>query len=111
MNDKERQMYEAILKIERNIDILDYVHDSITEGCGKVRYELFNGAVLEIILNIRESINIMSKIITQCDAQIFVTDSETWQFNLYKYLTNNKITTEQYLKICDVLGISISELN
>lgn len=45
------------------------------------------------------------------ERQMYDVDSETWQFNLYKYLTNNEITAEQYLKICDVLGISISELN
>lgn len=110
MNEKERRMYEAIFKIERNIDILDYVHDSITEGSGKVRTELFSGAVLEIILNIRESIGIIQQIANEYE-EVAAIDTRSWQYALYKFLTNKEITAEQYVKICDVLGISISELD
>lgn len=111
MNDKEKKMYDAIFKIERNIDILEYVHDSILEGSGKDRGELFEGAILEIVLNMREGLDAMYQIIEECEDTSIVTNSKSWQFSLYKYLTNNEITAEQYLKICDALCISISELD
>ena len=117
MNDKERQMYEAVFKeavfkIERNIDILKYVSDSILEGNGmKTNSEQFGGAVLEIILNLKESIDMIKQIVKRMRRCGHGNNSKTWQFSLYEYLTNNEITAEQYLKICDVLGILISELN
>lgn len=78
MNDKEKKMYDAIFKIERNIDILEYVHDSILEGSGKDRGELFEGAILEIVLNMREGIDAMYQIIEECEDTSIVTNSKSW---------------------------------
>ena len=110
MDDKEKRIYDAILKIERNIDLLDYVHDSITEGTGKDIDELFGGAVLEIILNIRESIDRLYHSMKHYD-NADVPDRKSWQFVLYEYLVNNEITIDQYIEICKVLGIPISLLD
>lgn len=48
------KMDDALWKIERNISMLEYVFDSIVEGSGIQNQDIFEGAVYEILLGLRE---------------------------------------------------------
>ena len=50
------KMDEALLKIERNISMLEYVFDSIVEGSGIQSQDIFEGAVYEILLGLQEGL-------------------------------------------------------
>lgn len=109
MNNQER-LEKALNKIERNISLLEYVQDSVIEGSGIMRDDLFDEAVYEIILNLRGNLDIVNKVIGEYKKRN-VANSKSWQFGLCKYLTNNEINVEQYGDICRVLDIPISELD
>lgn len=101
MNNQEKlKIEDAMYKIERNINLLEYVHDSVIEGSGIMKDEIFGGAVLEIISGLKEGIKMAME----------AEQPEPWYYGFIRYMNDNPITAEQYDQICQVLGVSVDEI-
>lgn len=62
MGKEKEKMYDALRKIERNVSMLEYVFDSIVEGSGIQKLDIFEGAVYEILLGLREGTKMAKEI-------------------------------------------------
>lgn len=57
MNNQEKlELVDIIYKIERNMHLLEYVHDAVVEGNGIGDGDAFDGAMYEIVLGLREGV-------------------------------------------------------
>lgn len=57
MNNQEKiELEDIVYKIERNMHLLEYVHDAVVEGNGIRDEDAFDGAVYEIVLGLREGV-------------------------------------------------------